>query len=451
MPINPGYQFMNAQADLSDKNQFMDFLKRDGQAKGLSPNYIADVDETQQMMNVMGAQQPQQPIAPVVAGSRAFTRPMPQVNTEIPQMPEQPQTEMVENAGPQGFEGLGNFDELPMPSEPPQSDKHNDQQNQELQRFEQTKLAKQGRDMGMDPRQLMVALAQFSAGMGNIKGKDTRSTAADFYNMQKGYEAQDEARKMRQEEFAARMAPKPVDPLDIAQKQATIEYLKRKGMPQPAAPVDPLTQEYLRARIANTNAKTKNELLGSQRGMPQPAAPTKGTDAPTMGAVSQEEVIQIPGWQKTQNVPIEKSELKQFRDRSAKVPRVIEKIEKLKSLITKYGAYENPYGEAGVLMRQLNNDLKLDLKGPEFKALGVLAGPDMDILEALIPDPSSWQNALRGDKSVTNSLDALKANLQKDIEAGGKQLGFTRQSAPPDETPAPTGSTGLPVYRPGGK
>jgi hypothetical protein len=185
--------------------------------------------------------------------------------------------------------------------------------------------------------------------------------------------------------------------------------------------------------------------------MPKSAG-TKGTGAPTVGPVANEEIIQVPGWQKTQNVPIEKAELKQFRDRSAKVPRVIEKIEKLKSLITKYGAYENPYGEAGVLMRQLNNDLKLDLKGPEFKALGVLAGPDMAILEALIPDPSSWQNAMRGDKSVTRSLDALKDNLQKDIEAGGRQLGFTRESAAPSPmTSAPTGSTGLPVYRPGGK
>jgi hypothetical protein len=456
MPINPAYQFMNSAADLSDKNQFMDFLRRDDRANNNYSDYSADLGNAQDWANTMAAQQPQ-PAAqprpmpqPQQAGSRAFTRPMPQVNTQIPEVPEQPQPEVVENVGQQGFEGLGNFDELPMTQEP-QSDKHTDLQNQELQRFEQTKLARQGRDMGMDPRQLMVALAQFSAGMGNIKGKDTRSTAADFYNMQKGYEAQDEARKMRQEEFAARMAPKPVDPLDIAQKQATIEYLKRKGMPQPAAPLDPMKQKLTEARIANLNARTKNELLGSERGMPKSTG-TKGTGAPTIGPVANEEIVQVPGWQKTQNVPIEKAELKQFRDRSAKVPRVIEKIEKLKSLITKYGAYENPYGEAGVLMRQLNNDLKLDLKGPEFKALGVLAGPDMDILEALIPDPSSWQNAMRGDKSVTRSLDALRDNLQKDIEAGGRQLGFSRESAAPSPmTTAPTGSTGLPVYRPGGK
>ena len=447
MPINPAYQFMNDNANLSDLGG-TGFRGGMGLWQGPQPGQVTppipDGITPSVMQAVQMGRQQQSPVAqPQQAGARAFTRPMPQVNTEIPEVPQQPQPEAVENVGPQGYEGLGNFDELPMTQEP-QSANHNDQQNQELQRFEQTQLAKRGSDMGMDPRQLFVALAQFSAGMGNIKGKDTRSTAADFYNMQKGYENQDEARKMRQEEFAARMAPKPVDPLDIAQKQATIEYLKRKGMPQPAAPLDPMKQKLTEAQIANLNARTKSELLGSHRG--------GTTTAPTLGQVGSEEIVQVPGWQKTQNVPIEKVELKQFRDRSAKVPRVIEKIDRLKNLITKYGAYENPYGEAGVLMRQLNNDLKLDLKGPEFKALGVLAGPDMAILEALIPDPSSWQNAMRGDKSVTRSLDALKDNLQKDIEAGGRQLGFTRESAAPiPMTSAPTGSTGLQLYRPGGK
>jgi hypothetical protein len=452
MPIDPRYKFTNSQADLAG-NGGGAFQAGMGLWGGPQPEPIQRATPyipsgiTPDVIQAarMGRQQPQpqQPIAPVAPVSPRQPMQAPQTQmTEQDLPPEMPQPEM--NLG------YGNIEDIPTNEgldNTPQSDKHTDLQNQELQRFEQTKLARQGSEMGMDPRQLYVALAQFSAGMGNIKGKDTRSTAADFYNMQKGYEAQDEARKMRQEEFAARMAPKPVDPLDIAQKQATIEYLKRKGMPQPAAPLDPMKQKLTEAQIANLNARTKNELLGSQRGMPT----TKGTSAPTIGAVSQEEVVQVPGWQKTQNVPIEKAELKQFRDRSAKVPRVIEKIEKLKSLITKYGAYENPYGEAGVLMRQLNNDLKLDLKGPEFKALGVLAGPDMAILEALIPDPSSWQNAMRGDKSVTRSLDALKDNLQKDIEAGGRQLGFTRESAAAPVQAAPTGSTGLPVYRPGGK
>ena len=448
MPIDPRYKFTNEQADLGGRA----FQAGMGLWGGPQPEPIQRATPyipsgiTPDVIQAagMGRQQPQpqQPIAPVapVARQPMQTPQMPMIEQELP--PEMPQPE-------QQTLGYGNIEDIPTNEDldnTPQSDKHTGLQNQEIERLKQTKLAQQGVAMGIDPRQLYVALAQFSAGMGNIKGQDTKSTAADFYNMQKTYEGQDEARKMRQEEFAARMAPKPVDPLDIQQKQAMIEYLKRKGMPQPAAPLDPMKQKLTEAQIANLNARTANEKLGAQRGT------TKGTGAVTPSGVASEEIIQVPGWQKTQNVPIEKTELKQFRDRSAKVPRVMEKIDRLKNMITKYGAYENPYGEAGVMMRQLSNDIKLDLKGPEFKELGVLAGPDMAILEALIPDPASWDNAFRGDRSVTRSLDELKNNLQRDIEAGGRQLGFEKAKAPSAPTsPSATGSTGLPVYRPGGQ
>lgn len=243
MPINPAYQFMNVQADLSDKNQFMDLVARP---------------------------QPR----PVPNSSRVFTRPMPQVNTEIPQMPEQPQPEVVENVGPQGFEG--NFQELPMASEPPQPDKHNDQQNQELQRFEQTKLAQRGREMGFDPRQLMVALAQFSAGMGNIKGKDTKSTAADFYSMQKNYENQQADRDFQQQKFAAAMQPKTVDPLNQEYLKARIAEMNRKGQPVPAAqpkPVDPLDQQYRQEQIElmRTRRRALEAGMGSDASLPEVA------------------------------------------------------------------------------------------------------------------------------------------------------------------------------------
>jgi hypothetical protein len=267
MPINPAYQFMNSAADLSDKNQFMDFLRHDAQAKGFDSNYSAGIANDQQMMNTMAAQQPQpapQPQRPVPNGSRAFTRTMPQVNTEIPEVPEQPQPEVAENVGPQGYEGLGNFDELPMASEPPQSDKHNDQQSQELKRFEQTKLAKQGMDMGMDPRQLMVALAQFSAGMGNIHGKDTHSTAADFYGMQKKVEGQEEARRIKQEEFAARMAPKAEDPLDTRLKLARIASLQNKSTDPNIALANSLRTQLLQKQLDQEVDPNKKKLLAAQ-------------------------------------------------------------------------------------------------------------------------------------------------------------------------------------------
>jgi hypothetical protein len=169
-------------------------------------------------------------------------------------------------------------------------------QNQELQRFEQTKLAQQGRDMGMDPRQLMVALAQFSAGMGNIKGKDTRSTAADFYNMQKGYEAQDEARKMRQEEFAARMAPKPVDPLDTQLKLARIASLKNKSTDPNIALANSLRAQLLQKQLDQEVDPNKKKLLAAQ--LAKTEAETKALGPAKPGELNQDQIKRTTDFRK---------------------------------------------------------------------------------------------------------------------------------------------------------
>ena len=274
MPINPAYKFMNSQADLGSNAFNAGMGLWGGPQPDRATPYIPSgiTQDVRQAVQMGRAQQPQPqqpiaPVAPMAPRQQMQAAQMPMTEQDLP--PEFPQPEVEEQSL-----GYGNIEDIPTNEgldNTPQSDKHTDLQNQELQRFEQTKLARQGSEMGMDPRQLYVALAQFSAGMGNIKGKDTRSTAGDFYNMQKGYENQDEARKMRQEEFAARMAPKPVDPLDIAQKQATIEYLKRKGMPQPASPVDEVRQDLYKSQAELNRAKARNEKLGSER----PMAPAK--------------------------------------------------------------------------------------------------------------------------------------------------------------------------------
>ena len=277
MPINPGYKFMNDNANLSDLGG-TGFRGGMGLWQGPQPGQVTPPIPDGITPSVMQAvqmgraqqQQPQQPIAPVAPMAprqQMQAAQMPMTEQDLP--PEFPQPEVEQQSL-----GYGNIEDIPTNEgldNTPQSANHNDQQNQELQRFEQTQLAKRGSDMGMDPRQLYVALAQFSAGMGNIKGKDTRSTAGDFYNMQKVYENQDEARKMRQEEFAARMAPKPVDPLNQEYLKSKIAEMNRKGMPAPATELDPARQDLYKSQADWYRAKTRNEQLGSQR----PMAPTK--------------------------------------------------------------------------------------------------------------------------------------------------------------------------------
>jgi hypothetical protein len=165
-------------------------------------------------------------------------------------------------------------------------------------------------------------------------------------------------------------------------------------------------------------------------------AARQGGAAPMPG----EPVTQVPGWQKVENVPVEKTELQQFRRRTAAVPRVVQKIKQLKELIGKYGPYENEYSSAaGQQMMSLANDIKLDLKGPEFKALGVLAGPDMAILEALVPDTTSLKNMAKSSSAVNASLDSLAKRLEEDLDASGTSIGFSRAQQPQQPAVGPRG------------
>ena len=158
-----------------------------------------------------------------------------------------------------------------------------------------------------------------------------------------------------------------------------------------------------------------------------------------------EPIVQVPGWEKVENVPVEKNELQQFRRRTAAVPRVVQKIKQLKDMIARHGPYENEYSAAGQQMMSLANDIKLDLKGPEFKALGVLAGPDMAILEALIPDTASFKNMAKSSRAVNASLDSLATRLEEDLDASGASIGFSRGQQ--QQQPA-VGPRGKPLWKP---
>jgi hypothetical protein len=277
----------------------MDFLRRDDRNNNNYSDYSADLGHAQDWANTMAAQQPQPMAQPQPA---AQPRPQPQqvmrpgavrqpMQAQRSQMterdlpPEMPQTEM--NLG------YGNIENIPTNEgldNTPQSSNHNDQQSQELKRFEQTKLAKQGMDMGMDPRQLMVALAQFSAGMGNIHGKDTHSTAADFYGMQKKVEGQEEARRIKQEEFAARMAPKAEDPLDTRLKLARIASLQNKSTDPNIALANSLRTQLLQKQLDQEVDPNKKKLLAAQ--LAKTEAETKALGPSKPGEVYGKEQMQ---------------------------------------------------------------------------------------------------------------------------------------------------------------
>jgi hypothetical protein len=286
MPINPNYNFLNVDAPLDDKNQFLDFLQRDAQAKGMDSNYVGDLRNTQETMNVLGQQQAPRPAQPMQAPRPNIgmqqVRNMPEMApTPMPEIPEQPEQTPAPMSAAQGMQGIGNFEELPMggtnilpPEEPMQTRILPPQEPALPQGFENTEIAKRGQAMGMDPRQILVALAEFSAGMGNIKGKPQQSTARSFYEMQKKYEQQNRQNAMGDLQMAQRAMTgvKTLDPLKQEYTRAQTENLQQKtaehrDLADPNSPrsvaLKQALEVYMQKSMGVPNWKAKPELTGN--------------------------------------------------------------------------------------------------------------------------------------------------------------------------------------------
>jgi hypothetical protein len=514
MPINPLYQFIEPGAgDIEGRNQVLNFLQQDAQRTGMPLNYQRELGNAQEQMNVMDPAKERLNMgqAPVAPRPRV---PMQQIrDAQLPMSPNGPAPELQSPVPPesksvQGLGGMARQEEVPMTMPGAAGEQLRAPTPQSLpytpteqlpraemtlpDRFEQTTMAQKARESGWDPRALMAAMAQFSGEFGNLYGKATPSSAQPYYEQMMDSERKAQAaaqkareaaldRDMREREFQARYAPKPVSS-DMALKYEMIknqsEALKNKMRVEQELndPMSERSKSLKQAYEAATGQKLPEGVAGSDvyRIMPittrsieaqkgrefqavqgalnrQAAAQRQGaTLASRQGGAAPmpgEPVTQVPGWQKVENVPVEKTELQQFRRRTAAVPRVVQKIKQLKELIGKYGPYENEYSAAGQQMMSLANDIKLDLKGPEFKALGVLAGPDMAILEALVPDTSSLKNMAKSSSAVNASLDSLAKRLEEDLDASGTSIGFSRGQQ--QQQPA-VGPRGKKLWTPGG-
>jgi hypothetical protein len=76
------------------------------------------------------------------------------------------------------------------------------------------------------------------------------------------------------------------------------------------------------------------------------------------------------------------------------------------------------------------NNFALLAKGDAMFQLGVLNGPDLEIIRRTIPDPSTGKSIMTTDSDVTSSVDKVLNILNTGISATEKQLGITPPAAP---------------------
>lgn len=112
---------------------------------------------------------------------------------------------------------------------------------------------------------------------------------------------------------------------------------------------------------------------------------------------------------------------------------VIDKtISEIEGLYKQYGTEVLP-SAAKARLKSLITDLKLAMKGPEQFALGVLAGPDMELIDKVVPDPTTPRatvmHYLGGSDQTMPQLSALRGQVKRRFAEAAAARGFRPNAA----------------------
>lgn len=150
------------------------------------------------------------------------------------------------------------------------------------------------------------------------------------------------------------------------------------------------------------------------------AADQKSAGFPSSKELKEQALTTVPGFEKVPGVESSPAEVAKLRDSLAKAKSVEDSITRLQQLTEKQGPFEY-FGETGAEMQALSTGVLMDLK--DLQQLGVLAGPDMALLEKQIGDPTSLSSAFTltstRQKQLDTTLNKVKTNLQKKLESSG--------------------------------
>jgi hypothetical protein len=125
-------------------------------------------------------------------------------------------------------------------------------------------------------------------------------------------------------------------------------------------------------------------------------------------------------------------EMTSIRKAQANANTMTGTIAELQQLYKQFGNSPLP-GPVKAKMSALATDLMLAAKGPEMYQLGVIAGPDMEILGKIVTDPTS-ANATAldfiGDDQSMARLTALAGQVKRRFGNSARSLGFKQKSVP---------------------
>lgn len=143
----------------------------------------------------------------------------------------------------------------------------------------------------------------------------------------------------------------------------------------------------------------------------------------------------VPGAKLTGEVKPNVTEVKDLRKATGVMNDFEKQAQELDELIKNNGSFEWG-GESGSRMEALSGDLRM--KAKELYNLGVLNGPDLDLLLRQIPDTSSFSSIFTLDNSARTKLGETAKGLRSAVDERLKSTGYT-----PEERASKQPATGL--------
>lgn len=156
-------------------------------------------------------------------------------------------------------------------------------------------------------------------------------------------------------------------------------------------------------------------------------AQTKATEAkarPKAGKAADSNRYNVPGAIYEGGTTLKPDEVKKVRSIVSNVNPIVTNIRKAQQKLQNATAkdYLDPTFRREV--SGLLNDAKLTYKSDAFAQLGVLTGPDLEILDAVISDPFSMKGMASGPQAVAKSYDRAIEQIKTRIESGLSPYGY---------------------------
>jgi hypothetical protein len=136
----------------------------------------------------------------------------------------------------------------------------------------------------------------------------------------------------------------------------------------------------------------------------------------------------LPGYEKTEDYVGTPQEEMKIRKGAADVAKFTDLLGQLRSEVASADQIDlaNPISSKSKSINRKLRDLQLIYKNPSFAELGVLTGPDLQILEQVVERPGAVSNLLAGKDSVLAGYDEIGKRIQSNFDTTAGVLGLRK-------------------------